>query len=234
MRKLELSSAVLVLLATAFLAGVHAQVPQLNVNSVKDHVGQVAAVCGHVTGYGCTVDEGTSLFFATNRNGASKTFRLRIPYANRDTFGRNPEDRYLDRLVCGLGMIRNRTDGHEIIVSEEQAIVALPDRPEQPPFQPDIHRPCDPGVELPKLRKDVKPQYTIDAMQRRVEGAVGMQAVVELDGKVRRLRIYHSLDDDLDRVATAALAKWEFTPGTFQGTPVPVVVTIEMTFALRN
>ena len=87
---------------------------------------------------------------------------------------------------------------------------------------------------MPKATKQAKPQYTPGAMKRRAEGAVGVQAVVGLDGKVRRFRVYHSLDDDLDIAAIDALQQWEFVPGTFEGTPVPVVVTVEMTFTLRN
>ena len=223
-----------VLIATAFLAGVHAQIPQLNVTMVKDHVGEVATVCGHVTGYACSLDEGTSLLFATNdiRPGMTR-FRVRIPYVDRDKFGRNPEDGFLDRLVCGLGVIRNRKDGHEIVVSEERALTSLPERPGLAPFEPNIPRPCDPGVELPKVKKQVKPEYPATALGRRVYGTVSLQAVVELDGKIRRIRVLRSLDDDLDVAAARAAQRWQFEPGTLNGAPVPVVVVMDMTFT-RN
>jgi len=224
-----------VLIATASLVQVHAQVQRLNTETAKDHVGEVATVCGHVTGYACSVDEGTSLFFASsdNRPGAPR-FRARIPYADRDKFGRNPEDQYFDRLVCGLGVIRERRGGHEIVVPEERALTSLPDRPELPPFEPDVPRPCDPGVQLPKVKKEVKPAYTADALQRRVTGTVTFQAVVDLEGKIRRFRALRSLDDGLDVSAARALQGWEFVPGTLQGKPTPVVVVVDLMFTIRK
>ena len=71
-------------------------------------------------------------------------------------------------------------------------------------------------------------------MSKNVQGCVVIQAVVEVDGKVRRYRVIHSLEESLDTASTEALQEWEFVPGTFRGIPVPVVVIIEMTFSLRN
>ena len=48
---------VCVVAAAACLAGFQAKVPQLNVSTVKDHLGEVATVCGHVIGYSCSVAE---------------------------------------------------------------------------------------------------------------------------------------------------------------------------------
>ncbi len=42
-----------------------------------------------------------------------------------------------------------------------------------------------------------------------------------------------ALHPELDKQAIAALEQWEFKPGTREGKPVPVRVTIEMTFTLK-
>ena len=68
--------------------------------------------------------------------------------------------------MCGLGRIQKRADGHKILINEERAIGSLPDRPGLAPFYPDVHRPCDPGVELPEVRKQTKAQYTPGAMNQ--------------------------------------------------------------------
>jgi TonB family protein len=133
-----------------------------------------------------------------------------------------------------LGVIQKAQYGLEIVVTQNEAIAILPERPELPPFEPDVHRPCDSEVELPKPTKQVKPQYTDAAMRRGAAGTVNLQGVVETDGKVRRIRVYRSLDDDLDKSAVETLKKWEFEPGTFQGQPAPVVVSVEMTFTLKK
>jgi TonB family protein len=71
-------------------------------------------------------------------------------------------------------------------------------------------------------------------MGKKVQGCVVIEAVVEVDGKVRRYRVIDSLEESLDLTSIEALQKWEFMPGTFQGTPIPVVVFVEMTFSLRD
>lgn len=71
-------------------------------------------------------------------------------------------------------------------------------------------------------------------MSKKVEGKVVIEAVVELDGKVRRYRVVQSLEESLDEASTDALQAWEFEPGTLHGTPTPVVIRVEMSFTLRN
>jgi len=95
---------------------------------------------------------------------------------------------------------------------------------------------CDDEVELPKVIREVKPQYTADARKAGIEGAVWLEAVVETNGRVGKVRQLQSLDKDLglDEQAVKALRSWQFVPGTRRGTPAPVVVTIEMSFSLRD
>lgn len=89
------------------------------------------------------------------------------------------------------------------------------------------------GVTSPVLVKEVKPQYTQDAMRRKVEGIVEMSAVVLADGTVGDVTVTRSLDEDLDRQAIRATKQWEFKPGTKDGKPVAVAVNVELTFSLR-
>ena len=55
-------------------------------------------------------------------------------------------------------------------------------------------------------------------------------------GFIRRLIAWYRrarVERDLDRQAQRALRQWRFEPGLRQGEPVPVLVTVEMTFTLR-
>lgn len=94
----------------------------------------------------------------------------------------------------------------------------------------------DPGVTLPKVISEVKPQYTPEAMQARIEGTLMMSAVVRTDGTPRDIEITKSLDAKygLDKQAVAALRQWRFEPGLKDGKPVPVRVTVEMRFTLKK
>ena len=94
----------------------------------------------------------------------------------------------------------------------------------------------DAGVTLPKVISEVKPKYTPEALQARIEGTVVMTAVVRTDGTPGDIEITRSLDTEygLDKQAVAALSQWRFEPGLKDGKPVPVRVTIEMRFRLRK
>jgi TonB family protein len=91
------------------------------------------------------------------------------------------------------------------------------------------------GVELPRVIREVKPQYTADAMRAKVQGTVLLEAVVMPDGSVGKVEVMKSLDPvfGLDQEAIKAAKQWRFVPGMRLGQPVPVIVTIELTFTLR-
>jgi len=69
------------------------------------------------------------------------------------------------------------------------------------------------GGQTPRLVRDVRPNYTPEAMERRVEGRVDMEIEILPDGSVGVVRITRSLDPDLDAAAIAAVRKWKFQPG---------------------
>jgi len=90
------------------------------------------------------------------------------------------------------------------------------------------------GVLSPQLVKEVKPNYTQAARDRRVQGVVELAAVILKDGTVGDVTVTKSLDSDLDQEAIKATKQWTFKPGTKDGEPVNVSVNIELTFTLRD
>jgi TonB family protein len=92
-----------------------------------------------------------------------------------------------------------------------------------------------PNVTTPIPITQVKPQYTSNAMRAKVQGAVRLECIVLADGTVGDVRLVRSLDGlhGLDEEAVAAAKKWRFKPGMMNGKPVPVIVTIELSFTLR-
>src|SRR5436190_6787935 len=91
------------------------------------------------------------------------------------------------------------------------------------------------GVTLPRILREVKPAYTLDAMRAKVQGTVLLQCVVRPDGSVTDIQVLRSLDSvfGLDQEAIKAARQWRFAPGTRMGAAVPVQITIELTFTLR-
>ena len=91
------------------------------------------------------------------------------------------------------------------------------------------------GITLPTVLREVKPAYTADAMRAKVQGTVWLECIVMPDGTVGDVKVTRSLDPifGLDQEAIKAAKQWRFRPGMRQGEPVPVIITIELTFTLR-
>jgi protein TonB len=91
------------------------------------------------------------------------------------------------------------------------------------------------GIQIPTLLREVKPQYTADAMRAKIQGVAVLACVVGTDGAVGECDVVRSLDSSfgLDQEAVKAARQWRFVPGRRMGLPVPVLVNIELTFTLR-
>jgi TonB family protein len=91
-------------------------------------------------------------------------------------------------------------------------------------------------VKAPRMLREVKPNYTGDAMRARIQGDVLLVCVVERDGKVGEIRVKRSLDSKfgLDNQAIKALKTWTFAPGTLNGEAVPVAVEVQFAFTLSD
>ena len=96
-----------------------------------------------------------------------------------------------------------------------------------------IYRPGN-GVSTPRLIRDVKPQYTADAMRRKVNGAVLLRCVVDRDGVPTRVEVIDALDGELDRVSLETLKQWRFEPGKKDGEAVLVQIDVAMGFSTET
>jgi len=91
------------------------------------------------------------------------------------------------------------------------------------------------GIENPILIREIKPQYTPEAMRGKIQGVVLIEAIITPEGIPEQLRVIRSLDPvfGLDQEALKAARQWRFIPGKRLGQPVAVQVVIEMTFTLH-
>ena len=90
------------------------------------------------------------------------------------------------------------------------------------------------GVTAPTLLMTVTPRYTSEAMARKLQGTVVLEAVVGRDGIPSAIRVIRSLDPGgLDDEALRATRQWRFLPGYIGETPVDVLVTIVLDFHIR-
>jgi periplasmic protein TonB len=91
------------------------------------------------------------------------------------------------------------------------------------------------GVTMPvEIQKGI-PRYTSEAMRARIQGAIMVECVVQTSGVCTDIRVKRSFDPafGLDQEAIKAASQWRFRPGTLRGQAVPVIVTMEIAFALR-
>jgi TonB family protein len=92
------------------------------------------------------------------------------------------------------------------------------------------------GVTLPVVTHEVKPQYTREAMDRKIQGSVHLGLVVGADGNITEAAVTKSLDAEhgLDEEALKAARKWKFKPAMKDGQPVAARIKLEMTFTLKK
>ena len=90
------------------------------------------------------------------------------------------------------------------------------------------------GVTMPQILQQTTPSYTDDAIKSKVQGTVILQAVIRKDGTVDSFKVLRGLGHGLEeKVIQEIAANWIFRPGTFNGSPVDVLATIEVQFNLR-
>jgi TonB family protein len=88
------------------------------------------------------------------------------------------------------------------------------------------------GTMSPSVTYKVEPTYTPEAKEAKIQGTVAVTGVVNSLGRAEDIQVSRSLDPGLDANAVAAVSQWLFKPGTKDGQPVDVAVTIEINFRL--
>ena len=87
------------------------------------------------------------------------------------------------------------------------------------------------GIQEPKLIRKVPPVYPPDALAARIEGIVIIEAVIDVNGAVKELKVLRS-QPLLETAAVDAVRQWLFTPTLLNGVPVEVIMTLTVNFTL--
>jgi protein TonB len=89
------------------------------------------------------------------------------------------------------------------------------------------------GVGMPSCFYMPNPPYSEEARKAKYSGIVLVEAVVELNGQLSRMRLIKSPGLGLDDNTLQTLKTWRCKPATGpSGKPVPVIVTFEVNFRL--
>lgn len=118
------------------------------------------------------------------------------------------------------------------IVSGVENIESIVAPPPPPPVAPPPPIRVGTTVRTPQKVRDVHPVYPATARAARVEGTVIIEATIGIDGRLVDTRLLRSIPL-LDQAALDAVRQWEFTPSLLNGVPVPVIMTVTVTFKLQ-
>jgi periplasmic protein TonB len=89
------------------------------------------------------------------------------------------------------------------------------------------------GVGIPVCFYQPPPEYSDEARKVKYQGAVVVEGVIGLEGKISNIRIIKGVGMGLDENAVAAVKTWRCKPAAGpNGKPVPTIVPIEVTFRL--
>ncbi|MEX2663741.1 MAG: energy transducer TonB, partial [Vicinamibacterales bacterium] len=88
------------------------------------------------------------------------------------------------------------------------------------------------NIKEPKNIKRVQPAYPPVAQAARVSGMVILEIQVDREGQVTNTRVLRSIAL-LDQAAIDAVMQWRFTPTLLNGVPVPVIMTVTVSFTLQ-
>jgi TonB family protein len=87
-------------------------------------------------------------------------------------------------------------------------------------------------VPVPKRSKFVQPEYPAEALARGLRGIVILALTIDTAGKVVNVDVVRSLPP-FDEAAASAARQWEYEVTKVDGKPVPVRLTVPITFALK-
>ncbi|HEY7725566.1 MAG TPA: TonB-dependent receptor [Anaeromyxobacteraceae bacterium] len=88
----------------------------------------------------------------------------------------------------------------------------------------------EPVVRPPVLVRAVEARYPPGALAARLEGEVGLELTVGLDGLPSDVTVVRSAGPEFDAAAIEAVTQWRFTPARQGGEPVAVRITVPFAF----
>ena len=189
-------------------------------------VGQDVRICGEVTAKQTNTSTCETTLVVRS---AGEDFDVVIPPSVRKGMVVAPE-RLRGAVACFSGTVAQAPP----YVRVQAARVEVTAPPAGASLASEVMVACGGHVTMPQVLKERKPEYTSAAMRAKIQGSVEVEAVVDTDGNIADARVVHSLHPDLDESALAAVRAWKFSPGLMDGKPVPVLVDIEMSFALSS
>lgn len=85
---------------------------------------------------------------------------------------------------------------------------------------------------LPKIKSIVRPEYTKEMIENKIEGIVKVKVQVDIDGKVKKAIVLNDLGYGTKEKVLDACLKLEFDPASINGVPCAVWIIVPFTFRM--
>jgi len=120
----------------------------------------------------------------------------------------------------------------EFDVARDGVVFGIPDAPPSDgPMGPVLQLTGD--ITPPEKIYYPTPRYTEEGRQARVQGVVILEAVVDTDGNVSRVKVLKGLPFGLSEEAVETARQWKFRPAKKAGVPVAVFLNLTIRFSLQ-
>jgi protein TonB len=167
---------------------------------------------------------------------ASPITKLLARIGRADTIVVMRNGHVIRRLMLGA-LVLVVADAHTLLITDAhaQAPVSTSQTSTDTPWPPaGVYRIAR-GIIAPRVIKAARPTYPPEAMRAKVQGRVLLEAVVQADGTVGEVRVMRSLDRTfgVDAAAVKAVKEMRFAPATKDGVAVPVLTSMELSFAAK-
>ena len=132
----------------------------------------------------------------------------------------------MNRQLVELRRELTELRGERTIASVQPGPVTVPGCPTTAPVR------VGGSIGVPRKDVDVKPVYPPAAQEAKVQGIVIVEAIIDCTGSVINPRVLRG-QPMLNDAALEAVSQWKYRPVLLNGSPVPVIMTMTVTFRLE-
>ena len=88
-------------------------------------------------------------------------------------------------------------------------------------------------IAAPQRTYDVQAVYPADALEKRIEGVSVIEVIIDCTGAVSTANVLRGVPM-LNEAALHAVRQWRYRPTLLNGVPVPVIMTVTVSFTQRR
>ncbi len=112
-----------------------------------------------------------------------------------------------------------------------EIMFGIPDAPTAAMPEGPIH--ITKNVKKPRKLSSPRPAYTEEAREKKVQGVVILQAIIDKKGNVTNVKVLKGLPCGLSEESSKKIMQWKFEPALLNGKPVEVYCNLTVNFRLE-